>query len=728
MKGMITALYNEGRIIHVYIRTEDGKRVHRVVDDFYPYFYVRGNGEYRSLFGERLKKIVLNDPKKVPEVRSRYNRHYEADVIFTRRWLIDSDIYLYVDADTLKPVDGCRIKPRVLFVDTELIMDKVDYQNPKGKLICWTAYDSYLGKFITNILADKNKLVRWSEDHYVLYSKNEIDLIVNFLKMLDRFQPDILTGWNVNFDMKVLRNVCRKFKLRYNFRVFDIFNLQAGYKKLFKRKSYRLKDVAVYEGIADEHPMEFEEALEHYLNGNYDVMVSYNYDDVDYCVKIDRNHKLIDWYLTLKEITGLESLSKTLSTGLRVDNILLRIAKKLGVVVPSMGQAKEEEFKAAAVVEPAIGRFKGVAVFDASRYYPSVIMSLNISPETKVVEDGKIRFKDKPKGIFPRICEILLKQRDLIEKKMMKFEPGSEEWDELKMKRDAVKFTANAVFGYAGWKVSRVYDVDVASMIAGVARDGLLHLVDYVRKEFRMPILAGDTDSIILHYNQPFSESILSDMEEISKTLSTELSRYIAEKYDCKNPMFKMKFEKYASMAFFTGVKKRYAMRIVYEGKPCNYVEIKGFESKRSDSSEFTTRFMNKLFELILTEDVSVHEVLRYIEKSVEEFRKAPLEDIAIPKGLNKPLYAYEQETDFVRAAKIASKFLGIHFNVGDKIKMVYTKYVKGIPGCDVIAFHHPGQLPEIGIDWDKMLERSIYNKAVRDIIAILNKIGGGKD
>jgi len=723
MKGMITSLYNEGRIIHLFIRTEDGKRIHKVVDDFHPYFYVRGDGEYRSVFGEKLKKIVLDNPKKVREVRDMYSKHYEADIIYTRRWLIDSGIYLYVDADTLKPVDYCRVKPRVLFLDTEILMDETNYQNPMGKFICWTVYDSYLQKFITNILADKHRIVRWSDSHYIVYSSSERDLIINILKTLDILQPDIITGWNINFDIRVLRNICKKFRLRYNFRMFDIFDMESGYRKLFKRKSYRLKDIAVYEGIADEHPMEFEEAFKFYLDGDYDVMASYNHDDVRYCVEIDGAHKLVDWYLTFREITGLEDLSRTLSTGLRVDNILLRIAKKLCVVVPSMGQAKGEEYKAATVVKPAVGRFRGVPDFDASRYYPTVIMSLNISPETKIIEDGKVRFRDKPMGIFPRICEMLLEQRDKVEKRMMKFEPGSEEWNELRMKRDAVKFTANAVYGYAGWKVSRVYDVDVASTITRVARDGLLHLIDYVRSEFKIPILAGDTDSIILHYNQPFSESILPDMEEISKALSNELSRYIAEKYDCKHPMFKMKFEKYASMAFFVGVKKRYAMRIVYEGKPCNYVEIKGFESKRSDSSEFTTRFMNKLFELILSEDITVHEVLRFIEKSVEEFRKAPLEDIAIPKGLNKPLYAYKQETDFVRAAKIARKFLGIHFNVGDKVKTVYTKYVKGIPGCDVIAFQYPGQLPEIGIDWDKMIERSIYNKAVRDIVSVLKKI-----
>ena len=64
-----------------------------------------------------------------------------------------------------------------------------------------------------------------------------------------------------------------------------------------------------------------------------------------------------------------------------------------------------------------------------------------------------------------------------------------------------------------------------------------------------------------------------------------------------------LEFEKIYSFALFTGVKKRYATFIIYkDGKELKEpeFEVKGFESKRSDSPQIIRDFQKSIFIKIL--------------------------------------------------------------------------------------------------------------------------------
>ena len=75
---------------------------------FEPYFYVlesalvpkipqikRVQSEFKSIFGEPCKKIICGIPEDVKDIREQFSKHFQADIPFTRLFLIVTGIRRY---------------------------------------------------------------------------------------------------------------------------------------------------------------------------------------------------------------------------------------------------------------------------------------------------------------------------------------------------------------------------------------------------------------------------------------------------------------------------------------------------------------------------------------------------------------------------------------------------------------------------------------------------------
>ena len=94
----------DGPIIHIFGRNAQGKAVRLDVTGFRPYFYIPADqaagtapplqatledgAEYLSIRNEPLRRMYVQQPGDVREVRERY-RHFEADIPFATRFMID---------------------------------------------------------------------------------------------------------------------------------------------------------------------------------------------------------------------------------------------------------------------------------------------------------------------------------------------------------------------------------------------------------------------------------------------------------------------------------------------------------------------------------------------------------------------------------------------------------------------------------------------------------------
>jgi DNA polymerase I len=710
MLGRLVRLAREGSRLRLYLRTREGK-VKVYVDDFTPYFYVPDpNGQYIAIDGTRVRKVHVQDPSDVPKAREKYQRHYEADIPYTRRFLIDAGLKAYVDVPSLspswrevRPAPSNNIPLRLWFVDIEVKANVLpDPESPSYPIHSITIYDSYLRRYIS--LANAGEEGVLNDDWLRLLFKDEASTLKAFSGLASKLEPDVFVAWNVDFDYPYLINRASRLNVALPLEGVEPFDLLSAYRKLYRRRSYRLKSVAFEEGLIGE-----EEAREGYdPNMSVEALLSYNKRDVEVMVKLDERYKLVDYYLALKEAVGVAHLMDALTASVLIDTELLRLARERGVILPSKHEGEGEGYEGAIVFAPQGGLYENVAVFDMTTYYPSIILSFNISPDT-LSDDGEIRygsvaFRKEPLGLLPELCRRFLQLRRQLDDELAKLTPGTPQYDMLKVKRDALKFLVNAVYGYTGFDKSRIYDVRLASTVSAVGREGLLKAKE-LAEMMGYRVLAGDTDSIMVQV--PFERA-----EELVSYLNEGVRKYFKEKYGLPNVEIGLKFEAYYDRVLFLGVKKRYAAHITWEkGRSVDYIKFTGLEAIRSDESKFAQEFQRGLVELALR-GASHQEILAFIGEAREEMRRRPLIEIALNEGLHKALDEYKSKAPHVRAALWSNIHLGTNFKRGDRVYYVWVKGVKGYPPTDVVAFDVDTRLPELIVDWPKMEEANIYQKA----------------
>jgi DNA polymerase elongation subunit (family B) len=683
----------------------------RVVD-FYPYFYVPDpNGPYRSIFGEPLSKVVAPDPSKVPEMRSKYPKHYEADIPYTRRFLIDTGIYDCVEFPAKEAVTtselspaSCDIPLRVWYIDIEVYSETLPDASEPDKPVCSiTIYDTYAGKYVTLALGGTGRTVR-GNDWAAYWFQRDIDLLRAFWELLSNVKPDVIVGWNVEFDVSYLLNRSKKLGLHPKLEGCQVFDLLEGFRRLQKRSSYKLKAVAVEEGLISEY-------RSFTVNMKPEEMIEYNRNDVWIMVELDRKYGILDFHLQLKTLVGLNNLEDTLYNSILVDTALLRLARAQGVVLPSKREEEEDvEYEGAVVLEPPAGIFDGVAVFDMARYYPNIIISFNISPDT-MDTNGPIRYP--PTGVAFRAEEGLIPR---LVKGWLKLREGLEASGAPKSKVDAVKFLANSVYGVFAYEKSRLYDVRLASTVTAIGREGIL-FAKSVAEKMGYRVLYGDTDS--LHIQAPFDRA-----QEVVTKLNEEVERYFKERYGVRECTISLKFEKYFSKMMYFGVKKRYAGLLVWEKgkqKDGELVTV-GLDAVRTDQSRFSKEFQEKLL-LMALRGASYEEIRRAVEEAKQEMMNRPLIDIAIVKGLSKSLDEYKANAPHVRAVLYSNKHLGTRFGKGSRVYILWVKDVNGLPKTDVIAFDEDTKLPKLVVDWEKMYEVNVLQKA-KPILEVLTVRG----
>ena len=719
MRGLLITIHRYGRRIMMWIRSEDGKKRKVYVDDFFPYFYVQdASGEYKSLFGESVRRIVVDDPSEVPKEREKYGKTYEADIPFVRRFLIDTGIksglefpqFGTVSWKEIKPVE-VNIEPVVLYLDIEVVSEKFIEPEKATEPIVALSFTTNKTDVIYTLTVKFEKEVNERNWKVISFPTEEM-LLKFFVQMLWKLKPDILTGWNIiKYDYPYLLKRFEHNEIYLDTSSFEVFDLYEAYRKLYHQPSYHLKRIVEFE--FGEKRESFAD-VRHLWEKDRQKFLEYNRDDVRDVKRIDEKHNIIKFFHTLKTAVGVEELERCFSYSRLIDTQLLRIAREMNVVLPTKtDKNKREKYEGAIVDVCGKGIFRNVAVFDFSRYYPNIIHTFFLSPEN-LSKDGeleidtgrrKVRVR-KRRGISQHLLSLFFRVRDEIEEQMRKVPVESEEYHSLNLRKQAIKGLTNAVYGVFGFSGFRLFRVELAEAITALGREGIT-VAKEIASRHGYRVVLSDTDSIYVQI--PFER-----VSEFQEVLNNEIARYFRTKYGVDDVELKLKFEKYVEKILLTGVKKRYAMRVVYEGGECDYMVVRGFENVRTDYSLFTREMMNELFRMILYDRVSRDELLAFLNAKKEEMRKRNLAEIAIPKGIHKPLEQYNANTPpHIRGAIYANKYLGANFTVGDKVLMLYVKGLRGFPPTDVLVFNEEMAIDEIEfeVDWKRMEEVNILRR-----------------
>ena len=505
-------------VLHVFGRTADDEVEHVRVREFKPYFYTPtaslsgppeekfdritgsettdADGEpYESIRGERLTKVFGQTPRDVGQLRDRFD-HYEADILFPNRLLIDKDITSGVRVPAQRAADGAvevhheqieavdvEATPRVCTFDIE-VDDRSGFpEDGEETVVCLTSHDSYTDEYVNWIFAgpegvDPPESLEGFEPlsdgaSYELRAfEDEQRMLASFVDYVDERDFDVLTGWNfTDFDAPYLLDrlevlggsgaldpdrlsrvgeVWRSDWQGPNIKGRVVFDLLYAYKRtqFTELESYRLDAVGEAElGVGKER---YAGDIGDLWEEDPERLLEYNTRDVELCVELDRKQEIVPFWQEVASFVGCK-LEDAPTPGDAVDMYVLH--KVHGeFALPSKGAVDAEEYAGGAVFEPITGVKEMVSVLDLASLYPMCMVTINASPETKVGEgyDGAtyrapngMEFRKEPDGIIREMVTELLEERE--EKKALRddHDPGSSPFETYDRQQSAVKVIMN---------------------------------------------------------------------------------------------------------------------------------------------------------------------------------------------------------------------------------------------------------------------------------------------
>ena len=581
---------------------------------------------------------------------------------------------------------------------------------------------------------------------------------------------------------------------------YDIGGIsQLDYLDLYKKftytnqESYRLDHIANVElGQKKLDHSEFDTFKDFYTKG-WQKFVEYNIKDVELVDRLEDKMKLIELALTMAYDAKV-NFEDVFYQVRMWDTIIYNYLKRRNIVIPPKEKSdKDSKYAGAYVKEPIPGMYDWVVSFDLNSLYPHLIMQYNISPETlldekhptvtvdkilnqdltfelykdKAVCANGAMFRKDVRGFLPELMEKIYEDRTIYKKKML---AAKQEYEKTKNKelvkeiarcnniQMARKIQLNSAYGAIGNQYFRYYKLANAEAITLSGQVSIRWIENkmnaYLNKILKTDgvdyVIASDTDSIYLNMG-PLVETVYKGREKttqsivsfLDKVCQVELEKHIESCYqelasyvNAYDQKMQMKRENIAERGIWTA-KKRYILN-VWDSEGVRYEEPKlkmmGIEAVKSSTPAPCRQMIKDGLKLMMsgTED----DVINFIDKCREEFKKLPPEQIAFPRtasdvrkyASSSTIYAHKTPihirgallfNHYVKEKKLTNKYSLI--GNGEKIKFLYLKKPNIIQE-NIISFiqDFPKELGlDKYIDYELQFEKSFIDplKSILDVI-----------
>jgi DNA polymerase elongation subunit (family B) len=514
---------------------------------FQPYGYLPDeNGPYKSLDGTRLQKVVGNhrdNPKS-----------YESDLNEEVRTLID----LYYESD--EPSKG----HRDFFFDIETAKDENGYStiDDVRTAITSIAYYDKVGKDRRVLILDEQNRIKDREiqgDGYTLeIFRDERDLLTRFINKFSEIQPTVITGWNTDgYDIPYLMGRCKKVLGAQAIKKFSpagvVEQTKSGkwkilgvssldYIKLYKNftytelPNYRLDTVAQTE--LGRGKVEYDGDLDTLFSQDIHKFAYYNMTDVDLVYELDEKLQMLNLARTICH-KGHVPYEDVYYASKYLDGAAIVDLKRNGFVAPNKQfrfieeETMSDALAGAYVKAPVPGLYKWIYDLDLTSLYPSIIMTLNISPETKIgvvsnwnqecmmqneptqaiINGQKINdikswlvennysiasngtvYRNDQRGFLPTILEKWFDERVIFKDKRDTYEVGTEEYKFYDALQLTQKVLLNSFYGVLGLKTFRFHDLDNAGAITAVGQSIIKFSGRVINNQYQKEL---DTDHFI---------------------------------------------------------------------------------------------------------------------------------------------------------------------------------------------------------------------------------------
>ena len=486
MKFYTSVLPYRGKLLVRGINQDGGRKKFRI--PYKPSLFIptQKESKYKTLDGRNVDKVTfdsISDTKRwIEEYKGVSNFEYFGNTRYQ---------YPFIADEFPDKIDWDIKQIRILTIDIECESENgfPDPDKAEEPLICITVKDHEkknikvfgMGNFVND-----------RDDVDYIKCSSEIDLVHRFTDFWCKYNPDIITGWNVKFfDIPYLMNRFRylmgdeyilqfspwgvvsegtALALGYNRtqKYWDIMGVSTlDYLDLYRkhtfvrRESYKLDyigEVELGENKLDNPYDTFKE----FYSKDHQLFVEYNIQDVELVDKLEDKMQLIALHLTMAYEAKVNY--QDVFGQVRVwDTIIYNHLRDKNIVPPAMQETKSSEgFEGAYVKDPVVGFHDWICSFDLNSLYPHLIMQYNISPETMVkfepnkvsVEkmlnqesdlsdlDGRTitpngaQFRTDKRGFLPELMDTLYQERVIYKKKMLEAKTMFQETGDKRYEKD----------------------------------------------------------------------------------------------------------------------------------------------------------------------------------------------------------------------------------------------------------------------------------------------------
>lgn len=532
---------------------------------------------------------------------------------------IDLEDYYEVSIDEVQSdIDASNvpnIEPRVLMLDIEVNPPSLsgdetfqDFtENAEEPITAITTYDTYEDEYCVLVLDPEdnvsNEKVRYYlEDHWkdhdladdfinadmrLVQCEKEEDLLKTFIKLVEEYRPDLLSGWNyIDFDHQYILNRLQKFQKINQDRLSDVGDAWHG----GWRKEQRIDGLPAFDMMdAYCNKMTFHQwksqSLDYVSNeelslgkvedvnigkeyqNNRSRFLAYNIIDTQLLVAMDEQNGIHEFFYQLAELSSVQ-IYDTFSEMRLVDGFVMS-RRDNSEILPSMEEKSLGKIAGGLVLTPSEGVNEWVATLDLKSLYPSIFITLNVSEETLTKSEneedyrcpampesedsvgGEITEEDidwdlnKPvsmglqndhEGVLPKYLKLLFRERELFKEKRDAYSPNQKEYNIFNNKQRAIKVVMNSFYGVSQNPYYRLStpiqgNDGIGSTITAGGRYVLWRGAE-IMKEMGYDVKYGDTDSVLIQLAEDGEDVTPREVYERGKEVEERLNERMDEVAD----------------------------------------------------------------------------------------------------------------------------------------------------------------------------------------------------
>jgi DNA polymerase elongation subunit (family B) len=570
--------FNESVFLRTW--TEDGQRIDTEMP-FRPYLYLEKDGadDAVSIFKTSLmKKTFKNSIDRRKFVESTSNKRIFHNLAPEQQFLIET----YKDQNGDPSFSQFPLKVFLLDIEVDTTFDS-SFPTPERAAVpinLITIYDTLTKS--THTWGLEKQYTPTLPDCIYHRCKDEQDLILQFVDFWRSDFPDVASGWNSSgFDFPYIINRFMKLfgedfinrlspvgvvrgrkvftDMGKEVTLWSISGVSLiDYMDLYKtfspgeKESFSLNYISELE-LGEGKIAYNAVSLGELAHTDWKLFVDYNIQDVHLLVKLEEKLKFLEIarMLSYKGCTNFESALGKVSI---VTGAVAIQAHKQGYVIPTFSDKQEREsYEGGFVRDPEKGIQKSIVSFDVNSLYPNTIITLNISPETKIgkvvtgevgitpevtirlvngrlhtltsdklksflikeqvsLSKAGVMYSQKSKGVIPNLIDQIYEERVNTKKQLTKLKKiGKKDKDSLLKLTyyDTLQYTLkillNSIYGTFANKHSSLMDIDHAMSITvtgqNVSKAGGHILDDFVKQKYNISesiTKYGDTDSVYI--------------------------------------------------------------------------------------------------------------------------------------------------------------------------------------------------------------------------------------